>query len=538
MKEYQKFQFLSQIQEHSVLFKAVYQLGVAKYTDKIPTACVMKNKQDNQLYYFINYDFFWSLTEKERLFIVCHESLHLLFGHLDYIEKEKLDTNIANVAMDIVINETLLQHFNFNRNELSFTRNKNNDHNICLIDTVFTDEEIKKFNINFTKGFKYIYQCLSNKYKNQHDQENQQALDNMMSIDEHQPNPELLNEVEIHNDEKQNTTDDLQEQDGKENNSVTTTGTGSTAEIENDTHQDLSNNSNNNPEYEPIDKDFLDEIIDKIESECNVDIQKLQDIIHGQFKPENIKNFNNLEDYISKDFSLFKKKTHSTWKKLINFVNPSIIEQKEIIDNSFGMPNYSIGMVLEEEGIFLPGLKKDEEWRKDKIDLYFFFDVSGSCYSYKNTFLKIISDIPTSMFKLHLFAFSNYVLPIEIDYKNKKFKTKLSSGYATSFTILEEQIQKDLQNRKIQHYPDFVCVLTDGIAPPINNIKDKNQPKWLWLLITPEKVKKTDHLSHIIKKAIIPFHDQSFDILNPKINHKIKNGCKIYPIDKLIQKDK
>ena len=65
----------------------------------------------------------------------------------------------ANIAMDIVINETLVNHFGFNRRKLNFYSNGQKT-KIPFINTVFTKEQIEKYDIDFQKGYLYLLDCL------------------------------------------------------------------------------------------------------------------------------------------------------------------------------------------------------------------------------------------------------------------------------------------------------------------------------------------------------------------------------------------
>lgn len=56
---YDRMVFLKKLEEYSVIFRSVYELGNAQYSNKVDTACVAiaKNEHD-KLCYLINYDFF------------------------------------------------------------------------------------------------------------------------------------------------------------------------------------------------------------------------------------------------------------------------------------------------------------------------------------------------------------------------------------------------------------------------------------------------------------------------------------------------
>lgn len=510
--EYQKFDFLNKLDNYSTLFNAVYKLGDAVYSDEINTAAVVE--KDNQVYFLLNYNFFWSLTENERLFVICHEALHILFRHLDKIKEYNLNPRLANYAMDIVINESLVHHFHFKRHELPIANPKSKTP-ICFIDTIFTEEQIKKYKITLSCGFLYLYDCLLKEHDAMTD-----VLQSVLSIDEHHP---ILSQQNEKSDYSQSANSNSSNEDDKNNN-------------EDDNKSNLPDNFQNES-FKELSDELKEQIRESVFSNSNFDNSKFdefcKDIFEGNELPKDYE-MQTLDDYIKSDFRLFKVEKDNRWRKLIKMANPSIFSEKDIEEPSFGRENYSIGLILKDKNILLPGYKNDVELNKEKINLYFFFDVSGSCLSYGNLFLDLISKIPTRYFKLHIFAFSTSVQKLEIDYKNKKFKQKIVSGYGTSFDILQKQIDEDLANNHIRKYPDMVCVLTDGYGTKVKNIPLNYQKRWLWLLVGNNKELENFMRNMVREFNIIPFCDHNFNIHKPLINHNIKEGCKIYPLSSLI----
>lgn len=541
---YEKFVFLEKISKYSVIFKSVYELGNAQYSNQIETACVCKD-ENNNLLYLINYDFFWSLNETEQLFVICHESLHLFFKHLNQIEKLKLNPKVANYAMDIVINETLVTHFGFNRHEMPIAKNA------CFIDTVFKQEQIEKYDLDLSKGYKYFYDVLMKELKEKN-VELAKLLSNSVSLDDHQANlpsntqpiqsNETFDNSEMDGDKQsqQQASQDGDHNQQNDNMSQNTSSNGSSGN-----NEDLDDSIGNNI-GDPIDDDFLDQLIEDVENETEMKLDNIE---------EKIKDFQinryggdsgqyNLEDFLKKDKT--EKNTiiqEKKWKKLVKWVNPSIFDELDIEEPSFAKESYPFMFTLD-NNMIMPGIKETQEYSKLKIDLYFFFDVSGSCLRYQPAFIDIIKNIPLNLFKPHLFAFDTKVKDFEFDWKTKKVKKQIKAGGGTLFHIIEEKIQQDLKNNVIKKYPSFVCVLTDGMANQINNIPKNKEKNWLWLLINMdgEKIKHVpqnqvlfnkEQWYFIMNNRVIPFYDKQFDINNPKINSKIKEGCKIFPLNHL-----
>lgn len=600
-KKFDKQYFLEQLEDYSVLFRAVAELSQPIYTKQIDTAGVVL--QNGKLYFLINYDFFWKLSEVERLFILCHESLHVFFNHFEYINNlssgEYKLKELANIAMDIVINETLVNHFGFNRRKLNFYSNGQKT-KIPFINTVFTKEQIEKYDIDFQKGYLYLLDCLKKEqYHYDESQYSGNKNNNKFSIkdtlglgdiDNHDVNE--LNDDELNNQtdsnaanddvvNSDNTNIDKNEQDNEHdensnkqiNNSDNKDEKNIEQNIEND---DLSDNSskndnisdkdsiNNNIDDENIEYDSYSSVKDDVKNNDENDTEQkhhfnsFSDVINevknlAEIKTEEILEYIENGGNFSSDnlgeshdeLTFLKVKTNSRWKKIISFVNKSILDTKEVDEYSFARKNMVIDGIFSKQGMFLPALMKQETLIKNKTDLYFFFDVSGSCANYLPIFLNIVLKIPTNLFNVHLFAFANSVEKLEIN-NSGKLTNKINVGYGTCFRILQEQIDKDLNNKTIKQYPDFVCVLTDGFGEQVRNIPANKQKNWLWLLIDPnlsfsydKKTKISDitiprttmsaHLDMLKRMDIIPFYDYKFNIDNPKIESKIKQGCKIYP---------
>ena len=541
---YEKFVFLEKISKYSVIFKSVYELGNAQYSNQIETACVCKDKNNNLLY-LINYDFFWSLNETEQLFVICHESLHLFFKHINQIEKLNLNPKVANYAMDIVINETLVTHFGFNRHEMPIAKNA------CFIDTIFKQEQIEKYDLDLSKGYKYFYDVLMKELQEKNIELAKQ-LSNSVNLDDHQASlpsntqpiqsDETFDNSEMDED-KQSQQQASQDEDNNQQNNNMLQNTSSNGGSGN--NEDLDD-SIGNTKGNPIDDDFLDQLIEDVENETEMKLdnieEKIKDFQINRYGGDSGKY--NLEDFLKKDKT--KKATiiqEKKWKKLVKWVNPSIFDELDIEEPSFAKESYPFMFTLD-NNMIMPGIKETQEYSKLKIDLYFFFDVSGSCLRYQPAFIDIVQNIPLNLFNPHLFAFDTKVKEFEFDWKTKKVKKQIKAGGGTIFHIIEEKIQQDLKNNVIKKYPSFVCVLTDGMANTINNIPKNKEKNWLWLLINidSEKIKHVpqnkvifnrEQWDFIKRNRVIPFYDNQFDINNPKINSKIKEGCKIFPLNHL-----
>ena len=545
-QSYDRMVFLKKLEEYSVIFRSVYELGNAQYSNSVDTACVAKNKH-GELCYLLNYDFFWSLNETEQLFLICHESLHLFFNHLNHIEKYQLNPTIANIAMDIVINETLVQHFNFNRiNMPTLTQG-------CFIDTVFDSATINKYTLNLSKGYQYFYDIIKAEIKNNNQYTKEKVKDYHQNggMDEHNKFTQSSTDDKKESSDQSNQNSSSQNNDNNpqddELNANHQTTNDTSKQTTNDKKSQSSNNKNDDDSkpkdheqsdsesnFQDIDEELIKNIIEDVENMTDTNLDDFEKKVQistaqhqGNYDLQEL-----LKDKEKKEIIKIKEKK---WKKLVKWVNPSLLDLIDIEEPSFGKESAPFLFSLD-SNMLMPGIMETQDYGKFRIDLYFFFDVSGSCINHLDQFVDIVSHIPRTLFNPHLFTFDTKVRKVEMDWKNKKFTSTIKVGGGTAFHILENQIQLDLKNKIIKRYPEFVCVLTDGMAMPITNIPTNKQKNWLWLLINNDSnthsLQFNQQQWELIKK-IIPFHDNLFNINKPKINTKIKYGCKIYPINHL-----
>lgn len=112
---------------------------------------------------------------------------------------------------------------------------------------------------------------------------------------------------------------------------------------------------------------------------------------------------------------------------------------------------------------------------KDKVLVYFFIDMSGSCVGYKDRFWKAAKSLPTKRFDVKYFSFDTDVYTVDIA------QNKMKGGGGTYFHILEDKIQKDIKKENIK-YSDAVFILTDGAGDIVH---PQYPERWVWFLTYP-----------------------------------------------------
>lgn len=166
-------------------------------------------------------------------------------------------------------------------------------------------------------------------------------------------------------------------------------------------------------------------------------------------------------------------KPKKKWESVIKtWVSKKLKKEEKVISHWIGKDRR---MALLDNILMIPSSREveEKELKKDKIDLWFFQDTSGSCQSFANRFFTAARSIPTDRFNIRTFCFDTQV-----------YETDLSSGKlygfgGTCFRILERQIQQELASGKLKTYPNAIFVITDGWG---THITPRYPDRWHWFL--------------------------------------------------------
>lgn len=124
------------LEMHDAIFSQLWQIGQQTFNSEIPTACVSFDQIGQVISLEVNPTFWEDLNWTRKIFIICHEMLHVILEHGRRAKDSKVQNRIANnVAMDVVVNELLVEGFGFKRKEVD----KKNE--LCWIDTIFPDRD-------------------------------------------------------------------------------------------------------------------------------------------------------------------------------------------------------------------------------------------------------------------------------------------------------------------------------------------------------------------------------------------------------------
>lgn len=420
---YEYFEYARGLETHHAIFNKIWEMGKPVFDDSITTSAVAFNKEGAFIEFKFNTDFWHSLTFEQRKFVIAHESLHVLLDHgyrssnlFNKIDMQALQA--ANLAMDVVINESLIHQFEFHKQQID------PDNNYMWLDKISSPALA---NQNFEYYYNLIYSDLTNK-------DQYKSYQSSGNLDNHDSLPSLSDIVELEK-QLQNNIDDISDDSRKK------------------LAESLKNETAPEFQTDPISSDS-----NKI---CNTKSEK-----GGRFAG---KIGTGTLVVMPPQRIIHKRKWETIIKKWM------IKCQKEDYDLSevWQDVNRRIGGMMAGNNIYLPTEIDTEVPSKNKILVYFFLDVSSSCQGLGPRFWRAAKSLPKNRFDVKLFCFNTSVYAVSPNGEGMR------SGGGTDFHILENQIQADVNADKLKRYPAGVFVITDGYGSTVKPKKPKN---WHWFL--------------------------------------------------------
>lgn len=420
-KEWQKLGSLLEV--HHALFYKFWQLGKPSFTNSIDTAAILFDKEGNFVNFLFNEKFWDSCDEYKKLFVICHECLHVILNHGSRF-KDCKEFGIANVAQDIAINHLLVDGFGFVKEQIEDWEK------YCWVDTVFKNKKVFGLPYPTDESSEFYYNNL------------------------------------------------LKEQEKKKNNSGQGSGQGSKGEEESD-----QGSSGNSGEQSDLPKTVDDH---STWNEGKDDLEMIEKVMDS-LSPEEIESLTEkLKNQVEKALKagtaplcmpflvkrpakiVPKKKWETVIKKWESMVTK--IEEHEC-EQWIRKPRR---MSCISTDMFIPSDEEVEDItrKKDKINVFFFLDTSGSCFHLAERFFKAALTLNPKKFNIRLFCFDHAV--VETDIKGQQ----LYGGGGTSFSAIENKIQEIIK-KSGEKYPHAVFLITDGYG---NKVVPQFPKRWHWFL--------------------------------------------------------
>lgn len=415
------------------VFSQLWRLGRPNLDKNLKpkTACVAFDKEGDCIDFRFHPEYWEKSSKNKKQFTISHECLHVILNHGKRMTeigafKNKYETHIANFAADIVINESLVKEFGFDRDEIDplkpeekpeDPKNPKMTRSFCWLDNLF-EEELKKKTIRKDGSFEYYYYQLKKKYPKK---TIKVTLKGKGTVDDHSG--------------LESFSEKAQEQ------------------IQEELKKNLS------PEE-------LADLAEKLSHCENTDKD-------GQPKNEHDKQRGSIAGNITKLVKVGRVKKKKKWETVIKKWARRHIKNAHKDVEQWAVLNRRFTMLPQD--MFLPSdfEVEDNDMEKSRIDVLFFQDTSGSCSHLADRFFKAASSLPEDRFNIKMCCFDTSV------YETTLKSRKLYGFGGTSFCILETYIQEQLRKGSFARYPDAVFVVTDGYG---NNVRPAKPKNWYWFL--------------------------------------------------------
>jgi hypothetical protein len=163
MDNNEKQDILNNLQLYGNMYHTFFNLGQPYFTEEIERCAISFDPLNNNFKLLLNEKFWNTLDLNQKTFYIAHECLHVMLNHITrYIYMvnngmSKSTMHVANIAMDLTINESLVKYYNFVRQEID----PNTE--LCWLKNVFPNDPDLQPNHNF----EYYFEMLNNKLDGQ-----------------------------------------------------------------------------------------------------------------------------------------------------------------------------------------------------------------------------------------------------------------------------------------------------------------------------------------------------------------------------------
>ena len=136
----------NKLEQHHAIFYKLWAVGKPIFKDEIETAAIEFDRNGNYIQFSFNPIFWSDLSLDSKLFVICHEMLHVILNHGKRSKNLNIQKKVtANICLDIVVNHSLVNNFGFEKNNIEAgirnainSNSENNEKNIlCWVDNIF-----------------------------------------------------------------------------------------------------------------------------------------------------------------------------------------------------------------------------------------------------------------------------------------------------------------------------------------------------------------------------------------------------------------
>lgn len=383
MDFYEREDIAEELIENDALFRAFWDVhGEVEFTDSIPTAAITFASGVPSKFLF-NKDFWDSLDHYNRSFIIAHEMLHIFYNHGSRIMNFD-NPEIANIAADLVVNHSLINIFNFDRNKITDWEK------YIWVDTIFEDKSLP---LNLT--LEQYYKILSG---------SELPEEIPSTLDSHMFGGGDSNDED--NEDKQEDTNpsDILDQEALK-------------ELEGDLIKEVLSNSE-------LKKEDIEDFKEKVNEHLD------KNLSNGKIAGSGYTN----DVWVAPKEKVKEKKSWTDF--FFKFVK---VKPGPDIDEQWAMK--SRRMFFLGDDMFIPA-EYEVEKKEEKMRIGLFLDVSVSCTHLKKDFWKAAKSIPKKHFEIDAYTFSTITYEVDLD------SNYIPGGGGTDFQCIEDQLILNEKNGK------------------------------------------------------------------------------------------
>jgi len=428
------FEIVKELRKHHSLFAQFWTVGHILEIDhpKMPTACVRFDKKSGAgVQFCVNPQFWATLNSHSKAFVIAHEIMHV---YLDHGRRSlNLDPEMANIAQDVVINHYLVDCFDFDRNEITFADK------YCWLDTVFPGRD----DVEPNRCFEYYYQKL------QEQGGAPQSGDGEGEAGEGEGQPGGTGQP---GEGDGNQTVDVHDFVGDDDDEIDEDLLDAIQKAADDLMDRITEGEVD--DFEQIVENGNDDESDKLEEQKRSKAGAMAGTMQKRIRLGRIVKKPKWETVIAKELGRFQGR------------------QQDVDLQLWTRPNRRLAGMGDD--LILPADVTETIPVRDRVDVWFFQDTSGSCVDLAKRFFAAAASIPEDRFRIRMFCFDT-----------KVYETSLKSGKlygfgGTAFQPMEDKIQAILKDEPKTKYPQAVFVVTDGEA--WSKMHCEFPERWHWFL--------------------------------------------------------
>lgn len=129
-----KLKLIDDLEQQKFPFRTFWEISDIYFTNNGPVKTAAVEFSHGKIKLIFNLDYWNNISEIQRLFVICHEQLHLLLDHFNRLDFKDGDVYNKNIAADIAVNHMLIRNYNFELTDLDDWKK------YCWVETVFQNQ--------------------------------------------------------------------------------------------------------------------------------------------------------------------------------------------------------------------------------------------------------------------------------------------------------------------------------------------------------------------------------------------------------------